>query len=574
VTIAFGAIGAKSAGGTTTVSVAYPTSVGAGDALILPDCGWPSSAGVNALSGWTVAQQAGGTGTAVDAHTTTQAQFHKEAAGGETGPVSVGRGGTPTGQLGVMARYTKTAAAWAAIATASGSDSTHGADRSITTGTIDLAPGDMLAIGVAVDTDAGLTITSPTISATGITFGTLTRRTSGIGVSTGEDGNVDLWDVPVTAGTGTVAVTFSFTTATTQCGPIVITRLREGSSGATVNAVTATATADSPVSVVRAGASVVAALLTATALALAPSIAGGARVDATAASATATSVVPTVSAVASAQVSAVTATATATAGVPTVSGQVVIIDGAPALASALALPPTVVGGARVTAVTASANSAANSPSFGTGQVATTATATATALPPTVITGALVSSPVATATALALPPTTGGASNGQVNAVPATATTAALAPVVSGGARVTATTVTATGTTAPPVVVGGARVAGLTATSTGAGRAPVVTSSATVAAVSATSSATAPSPVATGVRAASIAAVTATATATAIPPTIVTVDPNAGHPVATPVLILTPPTRTLTLSPPTSAFTIAPGASDLTITSPNPALELT
>ena len=43
--------------------------------------------------------------------------------------------------------------------------------------------------------------------ATGITFGTITRRTSGAGVTTGNDGNVELFDAEVTAGTATVAVT-------------------------------------------------------------------------------------------------------------------------------------------------------------------------------------------------------------------------------------------------------------------------------------------------------------------------------------------------------------------------------
>lgn len=227
-TIAFGAIGAKSTGGTTTTAVAYPASVGAADFLLLADCGWPSSAGVNALSGWAVTQLGGGTGVATDSHTTTMAVFRKEAVGGETGTVSVGRGGAPTGQLGIMARYTKTAASWAAAATGSGTDNTHGTDRSITTGTIDLAPGDMVVIAVAVDTNTASTITSPTLTASGITFGTVTQRTSGAGDTIGEHGNVELFDALVTAGSGTVAATFAFTTATTQCGPVVVTRLREG----------------------------------------------------------------------------------------------------------------------------------------------------------------------------------------------------------------------------------------------------------------------------------------------------------------------------------------------------------
>lgn len=224
-TIAFGAIGAKSAGGTTTTNVDYPASPSSTDLLILGDVGWLSSAGVNAISGWTVRQQAGGTGTAADAHTTTCAVFYKQAVGGETGSVTVTRA-TATGQVGIMARYTTSSGAWDSIVQISGTDNTHGTNRSATTGTVSLAPGDVLSIVAAVDTDAALTV-SAAVSATGITFGTVTRRTSGAGVADGPDGNIEMFDVAVTSGTGTVAVTVTLTTGTSQCGPIVVTRMRE-----------------------------------------------------------------------------------------------------------------------------------------------------------------------------------------------------------------------------------------------------------------------------------------------------------------------------------------------------------
>lgn len=226
-TIAFGAIGAKSAGGTTSVNVAHPAGITAGQALCLATVGWPSSAGVNAIAGWTVTQRGGGTGTAIDAHTTSAAIFHKVAVGGETGNVAAGRGGTPTGQLGVMARYTKTEAAWDPIVSVSADDNGHNANRFFTTPVLDMKAGDVLVCAVGVDTDAALTITSPTASATGLTFGTPVRRTSGAGVTTGEDGNVELFDIDVLTGTGTVALSFGFTTPTLQCGPLVVTRLRE-----------------------------------------------------------------------------------------------------------------------------------------------------------------------------------------------------------------------------------------------------------------------------------------------------------------------------------------------------------
>lgn len=228
-TIAFGAIGAKSAGGTTSVAVAHPTGITAGQFLALMGVGWPSSAGVNGIAGWAVTQTGGGTGTAIDAHTTTAAIFTKEAVGTETGNVTLPRGGTPDGQLGIMARYTKTADAWDPIATAGGSDTSHAADRSVTmTTTINVKPGDKIVALAGIDTDTALAGTiTPTISAPGITFNTPQRRTSGAGVNTGQDGNLEVFDVDVLTGEGDVTITFGFTTTTTQCGPVRILRLRE-----------------------------------------------------------------------------------------------------------------------------------------------------------------------------------------------------------------------------------------------------------------------------------------------------------------------------------------------------------
>lgn len=227
--VAFGAIGAKSAGGTTTISVAHPASVGAGDLLVAGRCLY-QVAGIAATdeSGWTAGGKLrGGTGTSADNHATMAAADYKEAAGGETGSVTFDQGGTVAGALGLMARYTKGSGVWE-VAAATGDDATHAADRSVTSSTtLALAPGDVLVAIAAVDTDAALTITSPTFTASGITFGTVNRRTSGAGVLTGNDGNIEVFDVAVSTGTATVAVTFAFTTATTQCGPVSFLRLRE-----------------------------------------------------------------------------------------------------------------------------------------------------------------------------------------------------------------------------------------------------------------------------------------------------------------------------------------------------------
>lgn len=234
-TAAFGAVGSKSAGGTTTVDVPHPASVGAGDLLVAGRNLWNAPSGAfSDESGWTPGGTlAGGTGTTADAHTTEVRADYKQAAGGETGNVTFDQTGPPGGCLGIMARYTRAAPGFWDVATATGDDATHGANRSITTSTnMELKPGDVVVVVVATDTDTSLTITAPAITASGITFGTTNRRTSGAGVTTGNDGNIEIFDAVVSSGSGTAAVTLAFTTVTSQCGPGSFLRLRQVLGGA------------------------------------------------------------------------------------------------------------------------------------------------------------------------------------------------------------------------------------------------------------------------------------------------------------------------------------------------------
>ena len=246
-TIAFGTIGAKSAGGTATVSVAMPASGAAGDMYVAGRAAWRTTAECDPANeaSWTAGGELqGGTGTAADAHTSiARIDYRSDAI--PTNPTVFDQTGTPGttgGCVGICARYTKTAAAWAAAATATGDDATHGSGRSATASTaISFQPGDMLVAVAAVDTDANAGITAPAFTASGITFGTTTARNGGAGVTTGNDGNVILFDALVTAGTGTAAPTLAFTLVTVQCGPVSFLRLRE----APQVAITAAAETDS-----------------------------------------------------------------------------------------------------------------------------------------------------------------------------------------------------------------------------------------------------------------------------------------------------------------------------------------
>jgi hypothetical protein len=228
VAVAFGSIGSR-VDGTTTCAPAYPTGVTAGHLAVAGRVGWTDpNTTFAAETGWTQqGTQGGGTGSSVDAHTTDLSVDTRELDGSETGSVTFDNG-SPGGSIGVIARYSKDASETWDLVFASGTDDTHGADRSVTaSGSIDLAPGDVVVAVVATDTDTSLTITSPAITASGITFGTTTRRTStAAGSTNGVDGNVEIFDATVSSGSGTAAPALAFTTATSQCGPVGFVRLR------------------------------------------------------------------------------------------------------------------------------------------------------------------------------------------------------------------------------------------------------------------------------------------------------------------------------------------------------------
>lgn len=230
-TLAFGTLGAKSAGGTTTVSVAYPASIAAGDLIIAGRSIWLSTATCTAETGWTTGPDGtGGVNSASGDHTTRAHADYLEATGSESGSVTFDQGGTISGAVGQMIRYTKGAGTtWSVLAvTGRSSDGSHGANRggADTTGTIDIAVGDIVVAVVSVDTNTSLTITSPLYQVAGGTGRSLTRRTSGAGVATGLLGNVEIFDrVATNAESGVIA--FGMTTATLQCGAAVFMRLRE-----------------------------------------------------------------------------------------------------------------------------------------------------------------------------------------------------------------------------------------------------------------------------------------------------------------------------------------------------------
>lgn len=227
------ATGAKSAGGTTTVTIASPASTASGQMLLAFRAGWIPSTTWTDETDWTASGQTttGGTGSSVDAHTTAIRCDRRVLTGSLAGPTTFDQTHTSNaGTIGIMLSYQHGGGGFDTVATATGDDTSHGTNRSITsTSNIDLAVDDVVVVAVATDTDTNLAdFANQAITASGITFGSTTRRSpSTAGVTTGGDGNIEVFEATVTSGSGTVAVTLAFDTSTSQCGPGVFVRLRE-----------------------------------------------------------------------------------------------------------------------------------------------------------------------------------------------------------------------------------------------------------------------------------------------------------------------------------------------------------
>lgn len=232
------ATGAKATTGTTTQNVAYPAGVAAGVLAIACRNAWMNLATIAAESGWTDHTDllGGLVGTNIaDSHQGRVAVDLRELDGSESGSVTFDQvPGTNGGVIGLMVLYAKSPTAAWDTAIVTGDDALHGVNRAATaSAAVDLQPGDVVVAVAAVDTDLNLAgFATPAITASGITFGTTTRRTTGAGAGTGNDGNVEVFDAAVTAGTGTVAPSLAFTSTTQQCGPVAFVRLRAVDAGA------------------------------------------------------------------------------------------------------------------------------------------------------------------------------------------------------------------------------------------------------------------------------------------------------------------------------------------------------
>lgn len=231
--IAYQAKGTATATGGTPLTIPYPASIAAGDLLVLvivtkfdPDV--PSDP-----SGWTLrGQVAGGAGfNGADRGTIVTSVWTKEAAGTESGSLSVTCSASNNVDYGQIFRYSKGASNTWGIAATTGSDNTVGTSWSVTgAANPGITAGDVILACSGVNTDA-YTYSSEDMTATGISaWGTMAEREDS-GTITGSDVALIVSEHPVTTGTSSAAPVFTMTgsgsNADSPAGSTVFLRLRE-----------------------------------------------------------------------------------------------------------------------------------------------------------------------------------------------------------------------------------------------------------------------------------------------------------------------------------------------------------
>jgi MSHA biogenesis protein MshQ len=227
--------------GTTSLSVAYPTGIQAGDQLVLAICNKYPTNSPSLPSGWSAPSNSQGTGGAGangnDSGNVYATIFVKVATGSESGnlTVTITSGNSAVAQ---MALYRKAADKnWENVCT-NGADNTAGTDWSVTgAANPGITAADRIFTCSAINTDS-YSFSSHAISATGVTFGAV--QADGSGTNLGQDSYCVITDHEVSAGTASAAPVFTMTASGTAsdipAGATVILRMREVSAGYTLTA--------------------------------------------------------------------------------------------------------------------------------------------------------------------------------------------------------------------------------------------------------------------------------------------------------------------------------------------------
>ena len=221
------------ASGTTSAAPSYPTGISAATSkLICIATGRSNTAGTAATmpAGWTsIGAIEDGTGTwAVDTGTRRVDVFLKDTTtGSESGTVTVSLSGTTANTLrATIIRVEVPSSSYVLdLNVVTGADTTNDTSYSATSSSnLALDVNRLLVITTAQNIDTG-TATSRAVTATGITFGTITNIAD-TAVTNGNDHRHVINVVPVNAGSATVPITLSYTVSVAASGPTLFLSMR------------------------------------------------------------------------------------------------------------------------------------------------------------------------------------------------------------------------------------------------------------------------------------------------------------------------------------------------------------
>jgi MSHA biogenesis protein MshQ len=224
------------ADGTTSLSVAYPASIAAGEMLLLFIGSKFNTSSHSPPGDWNLLDTdvaGAGADSGSDTGTAVASVYWKIAAGTETGNITVSVTSGNVAQA-FICRYNRTAGSGWDLASTTARWTTDNTNPISVT--FDDDPGitvdDVVAVFTALNANLSTNIASTTLAATGVTvFSPLLRRFTS--TSTGGDMLVCLWDYEITLGSSSAAPTWQATKSTNPQGegPVLLVRLREASGG-------------------------------------------------------------------------------------------------------------------------------------------------------------------------------------------------------------------------------------------------------------------------------------------------------------------------------------------------------
>jgi hypothetical protein len=214
----------------TAVNPSVPATTTTNDISILVVGAKPYTTTITTPSGWTKLGEitSGTRAGASDSGSTKVAMYYRISA--PTGAIgNIGQSGAVALQAVIHSYQCGAGETWDVSSFTTGADTTVGTNYSATgAANINLASGDWLIVGCcATDVAGGTTPASEALTATGITFGTLTVRTEDWDSPTSQNLWILFWDRPVSSGTSSAAPVQTWTWGgSAQEGSSAFLRLR------------------------------------------------------------------------------------------------------------------------------------------------------------------------------------------------------------------------------------------------------------------------------------------------------------------------------------------------------------